>query len=246
MSWQDIRKQFMDNYLMEELFESNRGGYSICLYAGAGLIALCNDNAIIERIGEPFWFFISENDAFTLIKHSANGTDRTLFLGAIDKVKGILTYKQMVLDEAFMLRAEVERGEKKAKVSEEGLRTLKEGYIAYRQKEVDRHGVPPKFSDAKFGECAIACFFSCIGAPYWLVGRPLPALLCIGITVLMLITLNPLFVFLVSVCMIVNFYIVLSGKLKDRKGRYVLPAGQKEGIIFCLNLVEKYKKELHK
>lgn len=242
MSEHAIRKQFMDNYLIEELFQSKRGGYSICLYAGYALIALCIDNLLIENAGSQFWFFISEQDAFTLVKNSANGSDRSLFRAALDKTETIFTFQQPFLDEAIKLKKQVECGEKESLVSEEGLRTLKEKYVAQLQKEISKYGTPPQFSDAKYGECLIACFFSVIGAPYCLVGRPLPALLCMALTCL--IMLNPIFMFLMGVNMIFSFLFVCAGRLKDRKGRYVLSAGQKEGVMNTYNLIERYKKEL--
>ncbi len=241
----NIKKQFMNNYLIEELFASECGGYSIYLYAGWQLMALCTNTKLIIEFGEPFWCFISEETAFNLIKHSADFADENLYHGVLEEASAFYTFQQSVLDDTIAIKAEVERGERETLVSEEGLRTLKEGYIVSKQKLADKYGMPPHFSNATPGKCMAACLLITFGVPYWLVGRPLPALLHVALSVLMCcLPFNPIIVLIMTASLIITFSRIVSGKFKDGKGRYVLSAEQKEDIIYSLNLMERYKEEV--
>lgn len=251
MHWQDVKKELMDNNLLEELYESKRGRYIIALYAGVCLIAICNDQRLINSRygGEQVFLAISEEDAFTLIKHSADGSDRQLFRNALDGVSNAVTFQQDLLEDAYEAKAEVERGEIERPVSEEGLRKLKEGYIAQKQGMFDKYGTPPRFSDKKYRTILISSILLPYGLPFWILGRPLPALLCFPCAYLLgwLMTgamLSPLFM---PVMMVVGWsciFVIVTARFKDKKGLYVLPVKEREYITYCYNQVEKYKEEL--
>ena len=248
LQWEINRKEFFDKGLIEELYVSRRGGYSICLFAGWRLMALCIDPRIFKAMEEPFWFFITENDASVLIRHSADGSDRSLFMGALNKQEGVCTYTQEWLQEAIKIRAEVERGEREVSVSTEMLSELKESYIAANSGLVKKFGIPPRFSNAKLSKCLIASLLTPLGGPFWLLGRPIPAILCIVMYILTGIV-NSSYTIVVISCVIfillsfVLMVMLIGGTMKDGKGLYVVSVNRQRGIAYTLGLVEKYQKE---
>ena len=245
--WERVKKEFLTKGLIEELFVSPRGGYAICLYAGWRLIALCTDPSKISEVGQPYWIFITEQDANVLIKHSADRSDRGLFEGAVSKVECVYTYTQTLLEQAIQIQGEIARGEREVIVTPGMLLELKKGYVAANRNLVEKFGIPPRFSKVKFAECMISCLFITVGGPFWLLGRPLPAILCILNTILMLSTIDSFFFIFFLIMGFLLFYVPIrlcGMKMKDRKGVYVVSAAQKECVSYALGLVEKYQNEI--
>lgn len=243
--WEIVRKEFLDKGLVEELFVSSRGGYSICLCAGWRLMALCMDLNKMREVGEPFWIFISEQDATILIRHSEDGSDQGLFEEAVNRAEYIFTYTRGLLEEAIRIQAETACGEREVLVSKEFLVVLKKNYIEYRRKQVNECGNPPRFSDVRFSDCMIAMIlFLPAGGPFWLLGRPLPAILCIINFALFLNTFNTIFFILLGIGYVLVPVLIDIGKLRDRKGLRVVGVAQKESLSYMIGLVNKYQKEI--
>lgn len=244
--WAKVKKEFRAKGLLEELYFSPRGKYVICLYAGWQLIALCTDVDKTREFGQEFGIFISEKDATTLIEHSADGSDQGIYAGLVTQTEAVFLYSETMLEKAIQIQGEIARGERKVMISEEFLRKLKKNYIQFRQKDLQKFGDPSCFSDVKLSHIWLSYFILPFGGPFWVLGRPLPAILYIICFVVNVIF--PPFAILYVLLVIVSFVLVLvlvgTGKIRDKKGKRIVSIYYKEDFTYWYRLVNKYQKEI--
>ena len=234
-------KPFFEHNLIEELFVV-KGKCTICTLAGWKLVAVATDPNVIEKIGGYTGLIVDQK----YIESSFFGeTKRELTSEEWENYSEEIRFNEKTLEEMIQVKAKIDSGEMQPLYDRNFIKKMKKKYIEQHQDIVEKYGNPPVFSEKKIKVVAMLMFLLGYGGPFFYIGKPLIGMAYIAVSAFACVTYIfwPMMI-MGMIGLVALPYLMLSEKMKDRKGLYIVSAKAKERICHIAGTVEKYKEEI--